>query len=58
MNVFNWHPGAGESVVTEYFWIYLGIAGGSAFLTVTTWCLITHHDEKKLNKRIQVDSTV
>jgi hypothetical protein len=41
MGVFNWNAEQGQSVVTIYFWIYVGVAGGLTLLTVITWLLVT-----------------
>lgn len=41
MGVFNWNAGEGESVLTVYFWLYVGLAGGLTLLTVVTWLLLT-----------------
>jgi hypothetical protein len=41
MGVFNWNAEKGQSVVTVYFWIYIGVAGGLTLLTITTWLLLT-----------------
>jgi len=41
MGVFNWNAGQGQSVITIYFWIYIGVAGGLTLLTVITWLLVT-----------------
>jgi len=41
MGVFNWNAEQGQSVITYYFWIYCGVAGGLTLLTVITWLLVT-----------------
>jgi hypothetical protein len=46
MGVFNWNAGQGQSVVTIYFWIFIGVAGGLTLLTVITWLLVTSPKRK------------
>jgi hypothetical protein len=41
MGVFNWNAGQGQSVVTIYFWVFIGVAGGLTLLTVITWLVVT-----------------
>jgi hypothetical protein len=41
MGVFNWNPGKGESVITDYFWVFVGVSGGLTLLTITAWLLVT-----------------
>jgi len=41
MGVFNWNAEKGQNVVTVYFWIYIGVAGGLTLLTITIWLLVT-----------------
>jgi hypothetical protein len=57
MGVFNWNAEKGQSVITIYFWIYVGVAGGLTLLTVVTWLLVTlprrkvdDTSEKKVSK--------
>lgn len=46
MGVFNWNPVPGESIITVYFWLYVGLAGGLTLLTVGTWLLLTTRKRK------------
>ena len=41
MGVFNWNPENGESVITCYFWVFVGVSGGLTLLTITVWLLVT-----------------
>jgi hypothetical protein len=41
MGVFNWNAEKGESVITSYFWVFVGVAGGLTLLTITVWLLVT-----------------
>lgn len=57
MGVFNWNAEKGQSVITIYFWIYVGVAGGLTLLTVVIWLLVTlpgrktdSTSEKKISK--------
>ncbi|KAE8444212.1 hypothetical protein EG329_000809 [Mollisiaceae sp. DMI_Dod_QoI] len=41
MGVFNWNAEEGQSVITVYFWVFLGIAGGLTLATVAIWLFVT-----------------
>jgi len=41
MGVFNWNAGKGQSVVTVYFWVFVGAASGLTLLTIIAWLLAT-----------------
>lgn len=41
MNVFNWNAQDGQHVISGYFWIFLGVAGGLTVFTFLMWLLLT-----------------
>jgi len=51
MGVFNWNPQKGQSVVTVYFWVFLGTAGGLTLLTITAWLLVTLPKRKRTGEK-------
>jgi hypothetical protein len=51
MGVFNWNAEKGESIITGYFWVFVGVAGGLTLLTITVWLLVTL-PKRKVHRKI------
>lgn len=53
MGVFNWNAEEGQSVITTYFWVFLGVASGLTFVTIAVWLLVTlpKYKIKSMSKR-------
>ncbi|KAH9908537.1 hypothetical protein F4778DRAFT_350718 [Xylariomycetidae sp. FL2044] len=51
MDLFNWGAGAGESVVSQYIWIFAVLSLGLTALTLFAWRHVTYRHEKKKKKK-------
>ncbi len=50
MSMFNWGAGEGETVVSNYIWLFLVLSLGLTGMTVLAWRLGTRHIEVSATK--------
>ncbi|KAI1799225.1 hypothetical protein F4811DRAFT_123599 [Daldinia bambusicola] len=54
MDMFDWNPQDGDSVVSKYIWLFVVLAVGLTVITVFAWYHITTRHEKKADGDAQV----
>jgi hypothetical protein len=56
----NWSPGDGESVVSRYIWVFVGLSLGLTAVTILAWHFTTNRDKKRKGERkdIQLEDIV
>ncbi|KAI1465106.1 uncharacterized protein F4812DRAFT_132311 [Daldinia caldariorum] len=54
MDMFDWNPQDGDSVVSKYIWLFAVLAVGLTAITVCAWYHITTRHEKKADGDAQV----
>ncbi|KAI1773637.1 hypothetical protein F4818DRAFT_421211 [Hypoxylon cercidicola] len=50
MDMFNWSPQDGESVVSKYFWLFAVLAVGLTLITLSAWYYITFRHNRSPKK--------
>jgi cytochrome c-type biogenesis protein CcmH/NrfF len=48
MTFFNWHPEAGEKIVSRYVWIYPVVAMAITAVVLTVWWIRTRKQQASL----------
>lgn len=59
-SLFNWSPGEGESVVSRYIWVLVGLSLGLTAITMLAWHFTTNRDKmrEQQQKNIKLDDLV